>query len=229
MKKDYGFLRVMSEHEAMDYVSELFRMGHIGCFVSSDTAPLDLGKVCIKGDGTEERGKKIISYLVDFYGGKSDRGFSGASVSYPYYFVGATGGIDHADSVPEGYSLVDPFETIGCVTHRLKSQQESRNSEPVKELNLAEILKDAQKGTKLYSPIFGEVILNNVYSTFDDIAIEVNAGPDYTETFTNNGRYTNNFNGECLLFPSKDQRDWSKFKVEPICEFEDGEVCTCSG
>ena len=31
--------------------------------------------------------------------------------------------------------------------------------------NIAEILKDAPKGTKLYSPIFGECILSNVGTT----------------------------------------------------------------
>lgn len=32
-------------------------------------------------------------------------------------------------------------------------------------------------------------------------------------TFTNEGKLSARFNGECLLFPSKNQRDWSKFRI----------------
>lgn len=37
-----------------------------------------------------------------------------------------------------------------------------------------------------------------------------------TYTFFSNGTYT--IDGECMLFPSKDQRDWSKFKI-PVKKF----------
>ena len=78
-------------------------------------------------------------------------------------------------------------------------------------LNLVEILKDCPKGTKLYSTLFGEVKLNtiiikNVYS----IEFEAENGELYR--VASDGRYLCKFNGECILFPSKDQRDWSKFK-----------------
>lgn len=33
-------------------------------------------------------------------------------------------------------------------------------------LNLAEILKDCNKGTKLYSPLFGEVEFNCIHKSF---------------------------------------------------------------
>lgn len=39
-------------------------------------------------------------------------------------------------------------------------------------MNIAEILKDAPKGTKLYSPLFGEVKLQSV----SDAMIEVRVG-----------------------------------------------------
>ena len=78
-------------------------------------------------------------------------------------------------------------------------------------LNLVEILKDCPKGTKLYSTIFGEVKLykvkdNNTYP----IGIEDTEGVQ--SWLTSNGKFMERFDGECILFPSREQRDWSKFK-----------------
>lgn len=71
-------------------------------------------------------------------------------------------------------------------------------------MNIAEILKDAPKGTKLYSPLFGEVKLQSV----SDAMIEVRVG-ESTSTFYKDGRYYKcHPNSECLLFPSKDKRNW---------------------
>lgn len=86
-------------------------------------------------------------------------------------------------------------------------------------LNLVEILKDCPRGTKLYSLIFGEVELVglNVGTTYP-IVVKTGKKQSNIEdivTFTSSGMWHNGFNnGECLLFPSKDQRDWSKFKVK---------------
>ena len=76
-------------------------------------------------------------------------------------------------------------------------------------INLCEILRDCPKGTKLYSPIFGEVDFEKIRSD-DKYAIITKKG-SYTATFTDEGFYRADVDGECLLFPSKDQRDWSKF------------------
>lgn len=71
-------------------------------------------------------------------------------------------------------------------------------------MNIAEILKDAPKGTKLYSPLFGEVELKSV----SDVIIKVKLGASIA-TFCKDGRYYKSYpNGECLLFPSKDKRNW---------------------
>lgn len=80
-------------------------------------------------------------------------------------------------------------------------------------LDLVEILKDCPRGTKLYSPLCGEVVLNIVDEYCIDYPIEVNCY-DFQLTFTRDGRlYDELPDSECVLFPSKDQRDWSKFKV----------------
>ena len=78
-------------------------------------------------------------------------------------------------------------------------------------LNLTEILKDCPKGMKLYSPIFGEVEFQGVTggATFP-ITVSMKDGNTYN--FTLEGRAYTRYEGECLLFPSKYVRDWSKFK-----------------
>ena len=82
-------------------------------------------------------------------------------------------------------------------------------------LNLVEILKDCPGGTKLYSTVYGDVELVRVY--LDDntypIEIKIDEGSDMIY-ITNDGRLFDDFRGECTLFPSKNQRDWSKFKVK---------------
>ena len=80
-------------------------------------------------------------------------------------------------------------------------------------LNLAEMLKDCPIGTKLYSSAHGEVKLEEVHlNSRTDYPIEVRLSNNVLEGFTQDGRLFEKYNGECMLFPSKEQRDWSKFK-----------------
>ena len=82
-------------------------------------------------------------------------------------------------------------------------------------LNLVEILKDCPKGTKLYSTLYGEVELNEInINSREPIYILIRLGEvNYEEvSFAKDGRLYYGCGGECTLFPSKDQRDWSKFK-----------------
>lgn len=77
-------------------------------------------------------------------------------------------------------------------------------------VNLSKILRDCLKGTKLYSPVFGDVELDNIDIHSDHpIRVLCKYGD---ESFSKEGRLFFNYDGECMLFPSKDQRDWSKFK-----------------
>lgn len=81
--------------------------------------------------------------------------------------------------------------------------------------NLVSILKYCPEGTKLYSPIFGEVTFKRILSSRNILgeAIDHN-GESRTVAFTRLGRFYCDFpSAECVLFPSKDQRDWSKFKI----------------
>ena len=78
-------------------------------------------------------------------------------------------------------------------------------------IDLTKILKDCHKGTKLYSTVFGEVKFMGIKENASyPIIVKVNN--ENFESFTADGRIIVYFDGECTLFPSKDQRDWSKFK-----------------
>lgn len=78
-------------------------------------------------------------------------------------------------------------------------------------INIAEILKDCPKGMELYSPVYGTVELLKVNSNYT-YPIIINIGIDSTGTFTSDGRlYEQYHSAECLLFPSREMRDWTKF------------------
>lgn len=82
-------------------------------------------------------------------------------------------------------------------------------------INLVNILKHCPEGTKLYSPIFGEVTFKGISSSKNILckATKYN-GEIITVAFTRLGRSSCNFpNAEYILFPSKDQRDWNKFQI----------------
>ena len=89
-------------------------------------------------------------------------------------------------------------------------------------INLIEILKDCPQGTKLYSTVFGEVKFDRI-DTILSHPIVVRIGrveDDHTETFAADGRLYTYHNGECMVFPSKEERDWSKFNPQPQTKFD---------
>lgn len=79
-------------------------------------------------------------------------------------------------------------------------------------LNLCEILKNCPYEAKLYCTFLGDV----TFLCIIENRIQVRYG-NATYSFSKYGTYTHD--GECVLFPSKEQRDWSKFKV-PIKRFD---------
>ena len=76
-------------------------------------------------------------------------------------------------------------------------------------LDLTKILKDCPKGTKLYSTIFGEVEFEHIHNGSRTIGYKTNTGRNFDVSYE--GKFFINYDGECTLFPSKDQRNWSKF------------------
>lgn len=84
-------------------------------------------------------------------------------------------------------------------------------------LNLVEILKDCPEGTKLYSTIYGDVEFIRVNQN-DAVyyPIEIKLSDDSINSVTTDGRLCEYYNGECVLFPSRNQRDWSKFNIKKV-------------
>lgn len=79
-------------------------------------------------------------------------------------------------------------------------------------LNLVEILKDCPKGTKLYSTVYGDVEFVEINDIIGPIIVTTETGN--TECFDADGKIFAQYNGECTLFPSREQRDWSKFQTK---------------
>ena len=84
-------------------------------------------------------------------------------------------------------------------------------------INIAEILKDCPKGTKLYSPICGDCTFEKIHLNTSIVVCT----QDYrTITFNVYGQYFRDIdNAECLLFPSNKNRDWNTFRT-----FKDGDI-----
>ena len=96
-------------------------------------------------------------------------------------------------------------------------------------LNLVEILKDCPKGTKLYSSVFGSVELDHIDIRANYPIVIRLKDLDVRECLTTEGTLFTEYDGECILFPSRDQRDWSKFEhkkegLVSTCELKDGDI-----
>lgn len=83
-----------------------------------------------------------------------------------------------------------------------------------KEFNLVEILKDCPKNMQLYCPIFGNVYFQEIKDTGHAVLIKVLTSCNTTYEFYHNGKFNKYYeDSECLLFPSKENRDWTTFKA----------------
>lgn len=77
-------------------------------------------------------------------------------------------------------------------------------------INIAEILRDCPRGIELYSPLCGKCVFDRL--NMGTIICKKQNTQEIT--FTSEGYYMIPVfdNCECMIFPSKDQRDWSKFQ-----------------
>lgn len=81
-------------------------------------------------------------------------------------------------------------------------------------LDLIKILDGCPEGTEFYSSNYGNVrfIDIDLASLYPIRLMAKNIDNDITDvSVTKRGTHHRYFDGECTLFPSKDQRDWSKF------------------
>ena len=80
-----------------------------------------------------------------------------------------------------------------------------------KNIDLTKILKDCPKGTKFYTPIWGEVSFEKILDRAV-YTIEIDTGSGYCH-LTKEGCYIKSDDAECIIFPSKEQRNWSNFSA----------------
>ena len=149
------------------------------------------------------------------YGGVWSSMLGTGSVSYGqglYFYSG------DADLCDDGrYSGL----SVRGVIDKINDDSKNKKSNMNEILNLVEILKDAPKGMKLWSPLIGECELFNkdfTGETFPIVCIGVDDGIEWK--FNADGTYTENADAECVLFPSKENRDWSTFNVPTHKHFE---------
>lgn len=72
-------------------------------------------------------------------------------------------------------------------------------------LNITEILKDKPIGIKLYSSTFGYIKFNGVHKD----KVYFSSEDTNVHSVKQNGKMYDS--GECIIFPSKEMRDWEKF------------------
>ena len=80
-----------------------------------------------------------------------------------------------------------------------------------KNIDLTKILKNCPKGTEFYSCIYGKVRFDCLQSC--EYPVLTIRGDGLYASFSRVGKYTDAPDSECCLFPSKEQRDWSKFEA----------------
>lgn len=81
-------------------------------------------------------------------------------------------------------------------------------------INIAEILRDCPKGTKLYSPLFGKCKLGEISNDnkYPILITAPKAAGRVVETLMKDGSYFEGFEDtETIIFPSVEMRSWDKF------------------
>ena len=78
-------------------------------------------------------------------------------------------------------------------------------------IDLTKILDGCPAGTTFYHVVLGKVAFKGVGE--GEYPIRLEPIDRFRQIFlTKDGKLWSMYNGECTLFPSKDQRDWSKFE-----------------
>ena len=80
-------------------------------------------------------------------------------------------------------------------------------------IDLIKILKGCPEGTEFYHAAYGRVWFICIdFGSDHPIILSLHNNLFGNVTLTKKGTFSIHCDGECLLFPSKEQRDWSKFE-----------------
>ena len=97
----------------------------------------------------------------------------------------------------------------------VKDEQQQEQAEQPQELNLCEILKYCPDGETFWSPMFGDVKFYGINMNRKLVKVLENG---YIWNFNSDGTITlgrTTTSPEIMLYPSREQRDWTKVKYEP--------------
>ena len=83
-------------------------------------------------------------------------------------------------------------------------------------IDLTKILEGCPVGTMFYSSIYGDATFHKLRPSLRyPVEVKIytkSTGFSTIISVTNGGQISDCYDGECTLFPSKHQRDWSKFE-----------------
>ena len=83
-------------------------------------------------------------------------------------------------------------------------------------IDLTKILEGCPVGTMFYSSIYGDATFHKLLPSLRyPVEVKIytkSTGFSTIISVTNGGQISDCYDGECILFPSKHQRDWSKFE-----------------
>ena len=125
------------------------------------------------------------------------------------YHIYNKGKIYTADFIPSGYSIPVSY-FVEKYPHDWEEVKEETHKEP---LDLTKILKGCE-GQTFYCTILGEVTLITTTEKEGNYPIRITSDKTSTDAIlSKEGLYLlDECTSECILFPSKENRDWSTFK-----------------
>ena len=128
------------------------------------------------------------------------------------YFIGRC--IEHNYCITGEYNPLKRQDNKKVIFVEVKDEQPQEQAEQPKDeqpqLNLCEILKNCPEGTELWSDNYGIVKFVNVRTEWDT-PIRVKLTNGFIARYTKEGWCDKRFPASCLLWPSRNCRDWSKF------------------
>ena len=161
-------------------------------------------KIILKVEKSKVQEKRFNAYKMEHSGLLSPN-----DVSFWQGYKTAIDELFGDESLPDA---VNPFGK-NIVTTDNNTLTVNKENNKNKEINLCKILK-GHEGESFYSPLYGNVKLVKIDAEQMPIEVKSVLG-GYYHNFTAYGKYMeDDWGGECVLFPSKTQRDWNKWLDE---------------
>lgn len=96
-----------------------------------------------------------------------------------------------------------------------ESANKPQPQEEPQPLNLCELLRYCPKGTEFWSPMLGDVKLNNIDHAQQRVYVILETGANWYLNSDATITFGSVRSADIMLYPSREQRDWSKVKYEP--------------